>query len=366
MGKRKIIWLLLFIIAAALSFAIIRYKTNSPPVDEINYARKMLADAELINSASFANKSYKMAKAYYDSAMFTWSAENQRFILFRNYEIPRNFAINSSNLLKTAISESKKNLIDIEESLNSRKKELTIKIETFEALYGNFPLTKEERNNYINCNMAFKEGSLALENKNYANSLAKFDFVEPVIENLSKSYEEKLVKYFEDYSNWSSQVRESINNSRKNRNYCVIIDKIARKCFLYYNGELYKSFEIELSTNWVGDKNQQGDKSTPEGIYKILEKKSNGKTKYYKALLLDYPNEEDKSRFQLNKISGLLGPNPKIGGHIEIHGDGGKGSDWTDGCIALENNNMDILFKYCEVGTTVAIVGSTVPLDDLI
>ena len=56
----------------------------------------------------------------------------------------------------------------------------------------------------------------------------------------------------------------------------------------------------------MGDKNQQGDKSTPEGLYKITDKKSNGQTTFYKALMLDYPNDDDKKRFLQNKKNGVI------------------------------------------------------------
>ena len=56
----------------------------------------------------------------------------------------------------------------------------------------------------------------------------------------------------------------------------------------------------------------------------------------------------------------------EIGGMIEIHGGGGKGVNWTDGCIALENKNMDIVFKLAQSGTPVTIVGSVQPLQLLL
>jgi murein L,D-transpeptidase YafK len=124
-------------------------------------------------------------------------------------------------------------------------------------------------------------------------------------------------------------------------------------------------FSIELGSNWIGDKNQQGDKTTPEGLYKIISKKSDGETKFNKALLLNYPNEDDKKRFSINKKNGIIKPGANIGNLIEIHGEGGQGIDWTDGCIALKNDEMDILYTACPVGTHVTIVGSLRPLHEL-
>ena len=64
------------------------------------------------------------------------------------------------------------------------------------------------------------------------------------------------------------------------------------------------------------------------------------------------------SKQRLSK--GSLPSSAKIGGLIEIHGNGGKGIDWTEGCIALTDTEMDIVFKTVKVGTPVTIVGSMV------
>jgi murein L,D-transpeptidase YafK len=105
--------------------------------------------------------------------------------------------------------------------------------------------------------------------------------------------------------------------------------------------------------------------ATPEGMYKVTRKLEGSKTKYYKALLLDYPNEEDKARFREEIENGSLPRNAKIGGLIEIHGDGGKGIDWTEGCVALTNKEMDIVYRLAKVGTPVTIVGSIVDLHNV-
>ena len=79
---------------------------------------------------------------------------------------------------------------------------------------------------------------------------------------------------------------------------------------------------------------------------------------FYKALLLDYPNAEDRAEFNRARRSGDLPPSAGIGGLIEIHGEGGRGRDWTRGCAAVTNRDMDELFARVGVGTPVTIVGS--------
>jgi murein L,D-transpeptidase YafK len=109
----------------------------------------------------------------------------------------------------------------------------------------------------------------------------------------------------------------------------------------------------------MGDKQQRGDRATPEGRYSITTKKSAGQTTYYRALAINYPNADDLARFKKAVKSGALPPGANPGGLIEIHGSGGKGAHWTEGCVALKNEDMRVLFERVSVGTPVTIVGSS-------
>ncbi len=131
---------------------------------------------------------------------------------------------------------------------------------------------------------------------------------------------------------------------------------------IYLSGTKKFEFDAELGKNWVGDKRVRGDQATPEGMYKIVKKFDSNRTKYYKALLLDYPNEEDKEKFRADVARGILPASARMGGLIEIHGNGGKGIDWTEGCIALTDNEMDSVFRIAKVGTPVTIIGSMLDL----
>jgi hypothetical protein len=134
----------------------------------------------------------------------------------------------------------------------------------------------------------------------------------------------------------------------------IVVKKKQRKLLLFQQGELLKWYPIDLGENPEGPKVHQGDMKTPEGEYRIVEKKNQGQTKYYLAFLLDYPNDSDRIRYEQalknNQFPGEIG----IGGLIEIHGEG-KGVDWTEGCIALINTHMQELFNQIPVGTTVRI-----------
>jgi len=90
-------------------------------------------------------------------------------------------------------------------------------------------------------------------------------------------------------------------------------------------------------------------------------KKSDWDTPYHKALEINYPNDGDLLRFEDDKKSGRLPRNAEIGGSIQIHGGGGRKADWTNGCIALKNGDMDLVFEWARLGTPVTIVGSLNP-----
>lgn len=103
---------------------------------------------------------------------------------------------------------------------------------------------------------------------------------------------------------------------------------------------------------------RSGDRATPEGRYRIVDLRTGARTEYYKAALLDYPNKEDLERLEQEVDAGRAPRGSKPGSLIEIHGAGGAGKDWTDGCIALRDEEMDRLFSFVRVGSAVTIVGT--------
>jgi murein L,D-transpeptidase YafK len=101
-------------------------------------------------------------------------------------------------------------------------------------------------------------------------------------------------------------------------------------------------------------------------MYKVTKKKKGVQTRYYKALLINYPNEQDVIEFKNSVKKGILSKRAKSGGLIEIHGDGGKGFDWTNGCVALTNSDMDRIYDIASIGMPVNIVGSLTSLNEIL
>lgn len=134
----------------------------------------------------------------------------------------------------------------------------------------------------------------------------------------------------------------------------VFVDKSERKMVLYENDKAVRSYHIALGGSPEGHKQQEGDQRTPEGTY-VLDY-INEQSSYYRSMHVSYPNEADKQKAK------ELGVSP--GGFIMVHGQpNGLGwmhpvrqaMDWTDGCIAITNEEMDEFLELVEVGTKIRI-----------
>jgi len=159
---------------------------------------------------------------------------------------------------------------------------------------------------------------------------------------------------------WKKWVVATLNESARTGDAVVLVDKLRRELHVYRVREEIDSYPVDLGAAGVAVKMRAGDDATPEGRYRITQIRGPGQTHYYRALMLDYPNAEDRSRFRRLQKTGQVGRNQEIGSLIEVHGQGGRSQDWTKGCVALDNDDMDDLVPQVKVGTAVTIVG-TIP-----
>jgi len=361
--KKSIFLIITAIIIASMIWLFFALIPESP-LSELESAQEAIAKARDHNSVIYSGKTFREARSYYDSAMISWKTENKRFILFRDYERARMFASISqkkaAEATKTTISKAN----DMRLNLDSEIKRLTVRIKDFERLFSSVPVPQEIKKKHAKGKLLLKEAVIAFNKGEYVTGSVK---IAEANEYLTDSYafaNDKLTAYYKNYSRWQEWAAKTIRESRERGSYAIVVEKIPGVCYLYHRGEKKYTFEVEFGKNWMGDKVSKGDNATPEGRYKITKKLSNGATKYHKALLINYPNEQDLEEFRVMVQSGKLPSGTKIGGLIEIHGEGGRGGNWTEGCVALRNSDMDVLFKYAGHGTPVTIIGSSVPLSE--
>lgn len=149
----------------------------------------------------------------------------------------------------------------------------------------------------------------------------------------------------------------------------IVIKKKKRELQVFDGERLTKTYAVVLGSAPEGDKNEEGDGKTPEGEFYVFAK--NDQSKFYLSLGVSYPNMEDARRgLRENLISQeehdaiikavnekqMPLQNTKLGGEIYIHGGGGTLTDWTQGCIALKNEEMKELFDAIPLGTAVQIM----------
>lgn len=136
----------------------------------------------------------------------------------------------------------------------------------------------------------------------------------------------------------------------------ILVEKSARKLYLRQKDKNIKEYTIRLGPNPTGHKEQEGDGKTPEGKYIISGR--NPKSAYHLSLRISYPNATDKSRAALKKIS--------PGGDIMIHGYPNyapnaifdavhKNYDWTAGCIAVTDKEIEEIWQLVPNNTPIEI-----------
>jgi L,D-peptidoglycan transpeptidase YkuD (ErfK/YbiS/YcfS/YnhG family) len=147
----------------------------------------------------------------------------------------------------------------------------------------------------------------------------------------------------------------------------VFVYKEKRRLYVIQSNVLVRDYPIGLGFHPTGDKEKEGDGRTPEGKFFVCVKKPN--SRFQKSLGLSYP---DKKHAERAFFAGVIAPmefrdillafenkatppwNTALGGQIFIHA-GGAHRDWTEGCVALYNSDMDELFQITSVGTPVSI-----------
>ncbi|MDQ7075862.1 MAG: L,D-transpeptidase family protein [Gammaproteobacteria bacterium] len=135
----------------------------------------------------------------------------------------------------------------------------------------------------------------------------------------------------------------------------VILKKASRKLYLMKEGKILKEYNVGLGGNPKGHKQQEGDNRTPEGHY-ILDWR-NPESLYHLSLHVSYPNEEDTRRAKQRGVS--AGSNIMIHGQPNEQGWAAKlvqRKDWTEGCIAVKNAEIEEIWK---------MVGENTPIDIL-
>jgi len=234
----------------------------------------------------------------------------------------------------------------------NRQKDHQKSLECFQKLIKDYPGSEYRQNSEMMIfnirNVALKDTTIAAQQVQIETLQHKVQGKENEIVTRQKTIEafekkiEALEKKFFDYA------------IRKGSVDRILIEKSTRRLMLISQGEVLKSYKIALGGNPIGPKERQGDNKTPEGTYVIDAR--NRDSRFHLSLRISYPNERDKKRAK------ELGVSP--GGDIMIHGiknglawvgDAHAGVDWTKGCIAVTDEEIEEIDRLAPNGTIVEI-----------
>ena len=331
---------------------------SPPPLPpEAGLAERMNHDLWKAQAHLYAPEEYRSYETTLKMITDDLIREEARFIWFRDYEP-------LAGRLKAVLRDGEGILKKVQERKEAKRVNTTRQLsELEERITGldRLSLTINEgrlaRRNLMKASLMIKEAGLLLDREDYEGAASRLTMASGYI----KASENILVPIFDRYTDktliekWKKWSDEVAAESRGKGTSAIVVSKIDRSLTLYKHGRPFRTYEIGIGRNGLRDKLLAGDGATPEGSYRVIKKLS--RSRYHKALLLNYPNDEDRREFLTLKKRGLIPQRAGMGGLIEIHGGGKEGM--TYGCVSLENRDMDEVFELVPLGTPVAIVGST-------
>jgi L,D-peptidoglycan transpeptidase YkuD (ErfK/YbiS/YcfS/YnhG family) len=345
------------LLASALAVCVCASACQIPPVPpEVEKAKSQEHDLWRAGAPIYAADDYAVYLETLRLARERLIKQNARLPWFRDYkEIRADYIVilaQGDTLLEKVQAEKRSQSQDYSQRLQRLEASVS-KIRALTELMNEHAPVRE---NLARAEVVSREAQILIKNEKYPDLAAKLDLMDRHIRQAEEALFSILARYADDsqVASWRRLAEDTVSESRRRGTTAVLVNKLARRLTLLKKGREVAVYEIGLGKYGLSDKLCAGDEATPEGRYKIVKK--NAQSHYYKALLLDYPNESDKKRFAQAKKKGLIPAGAAIGGLIEIHG-GGKDS-LTNGCVGVENSVMDSLFPEVSVGTVVTIVGS--------
>lgn len=342
----------------------ILYGCNSAPVPpEVAIAETQEHELWRAGAEIYTPTEYKAYKSVLRNGKDHLIKEQGRFSWFRDYEsVQKEFSsiLSSGNNLLSKIQDYKRTKTSV---IAGQIVFYQGKIETLKKLTSLINEGRVSRRQLMTAELLLAEVQRLTEKGKYQEAERKLKVIPVYTTSATEAITPVLNRYADktQIAKWRTWVNETIAVSKEKGICSIFVSKIDRKMVVYRNGVPYKTYSVGLGKNGFHDKLYAGDLATPEGKYRVVKKQS--RSKYYKALLINYPNEEDLKQFARAKRKGIIPARVGIGSLIEIHGGGTEGM--TYGCIAMDNNHVDELFDLVDVGTPVTIVGA-IDFDNII
>jgi L,D-peptidoglycan transpeptidase YkuD (ErfK/YbiS/YcfS/YnhG family) len=330
---------------------------TDPPFFDKMVAQSALADARRSEASRWAPDSMREAEASMKAALAAYRLEEVKFLPFRDFRGVRSAIDIAEIKIGRALADGNQTRIEAktlaDQAIVDAERDTSRSSDVAEAMH----LGAYNRTLLQKSKIALAEARTICQRGDFVECASRAGEASVGSRAVSGNAVAAAARYADAslVARWTRMVNETADWSRSTGGTAIVVLKENHRVDIYDDGRLVRSYKADMGYRSVNDKLRSGDAATPEGRYRITAKKA-GST-YYKALALNYPNDEDRAEFDRLRRSGRIPRGASPGGLIEIHGDGGRGKDWTKGCVALANQDMDDLFRRAGVGTPVTIVG---------
>lgn len=342
---------------AALVLAVLLIGCRTAPVPpEVHEAD--LQDQDLLRAGAslFAGREHAAYLQALAAARQSFEKENLKLGWFRDYgKVRQQYAavLQTGNALGATIQSV---VARQAAALEQRAEAVRRRLRVLDDLTLSLVERGQGRSRLAQASLALDEAEDLIKSARFDQGQATLDKASGLASDAEKAVLAHIARYLDpaQVRNWKTAAEETIAESRARGTTVLIVSKLERRLAVYKSGRLFRTYDIGLGFNGLADKRFAGDNATPEGRYLIVRKIPT--SLYYKALLINYPNDEDRRWFAREKARGGIPGDVGIGGDVEIHG-GGEDS-LTRGCISLDNSKMDELYDLVAVGTPVTIIGT--------
>ncbi len=330
---------------------------EKPVPSEIQMALRQKEDLGGAGASVYAPQEYKRYLGEITSGKEILRQEQSRFSWLRDYTLV-------VTTFRGILAQGEQLAADISRAREAEKNEINTRQQIIEEqlkLFRELSSTLKDRRLAVKLLMhteilLSETGRFATDDKGY-EALRCLTEADTNIKAVSEVMRPVLARFTdrETIDHWRRLVDKALAKSRHSKGDLLVISKVERRLSHYRKGHLVKHYEAGMGFNYLTAKLYAGDNATPEGAYLVVKKVP--ASKYFRALLINYPNAEDHKRFKSAEKKGLVPKRAAIGGLIEIHGGGKQGM--TNGCVALDNRDMVSLYEQIAVATPVVIIGTT-------
>jgi L,D-peptidoglycan transpeptidase YkuD (ErfK/YbiS/YcfS/YnhG family) len=343
------------IFSFGLGLSLLLLGCRKPPTALLQHAQVALDTAASAGALRYAEPTYRLAESVLNRGWMEMARQNGRFGPFRDYSLADSLLKRALELADSAANRTLRCVDSLSAHAHLESEQLQTELGNWrEALDGSLALYTAEHF-WTRADLDLKMCQSLIQEEEYGEALKAAGRSRASLMRVGEILADYANDEAQQLANWRRWVRETVAESQASGGHAVLVNKTAHKLYLLREGKIIHTYPCELGYNSARQKLFAGDGATPEGKYHVTSARSNG-SRYYKALMLDYPNATDRRRFEENKRRGIISKRSGIGKNIEIHGAGGRNDDWTEGCVALTNEDITHLMKFVSAGTPVTIV----------